>query len=117
MHAVLESDERPWGRYDVLLDDTYCKVKKITVNPNKRLSYQKHQKREEFWTIVKGEAVVTLDDKEIPLTEGQNIHIPRQAAHRIANKSDSPVVFIEIQRGEYFGEDDIIRLEDDFGRA
>jgi len=112
-----KNNTRPWGHYDVLLDTDYCKVKQITVKPNQRLSYQRHEKREEYWTIVKGQATVTLNDKKIALSEGQQIHIPQHANHRIANKSSEPLIFIEIQRGSYFGEDDIIRIEDDYGRV
>ena len=114
--TTTENSTRPWGHYDVLLDTDYCKVKQITVKPNQRLSYQRHEKREEYWTIVKGQATVTLNDKETVLSEGQQIHIPLQTNHRIANKFSEPLIFIEIQRGSYFGEDDIIRIEDDYGR-
>lgn len=114
-HA-LETDMRPWGHYEVLLDSEYCKVKRITVKPGQRLSYQKHLKRQEFWTVVKGTATVTLDGKSISLSEGDSINIPQEAWHRIANPSESLLIIIEIQRGNYFGEDDIIRSEDDYGR-
>ncbi len=107
----------PWGRWEVLLDEGSYKVKRITVLPGKRLSYQKHFKREEHWIVVKGNALVTLDGKDILLKSGQAVDIPRKAAHRIANKGESLLVFIEVQRGSYFGEDDIIRLEDDYGRT
>ncbi|MFQ5965167.1 MAG: phosphomannose isomerase type II C-terminal cupin domain [Candidatus Scalinduaceae bacterium] len=116
-----ESDERkaspPWGRWEVLLDEPNYKVKRITVLPGKRLSYQKHFKRNEHWMVVEGKALVILDDKEIYLEKGEAIDIPQEAAHRIANKGKGQLVFIEIQLGEYFGEDDIIRLEDDYGRV
>lgn len=115
--TTTESSPRPWGNYKVLLDTDYCKVKQITVKPNQRLSYQRHEKREEYWTIVKGQATVTLNDKKIALSEGQQIHIPQHANHRIANKTSEDLIFIEIQRGSYFGEDDIIRLEDDYDRV
>ncbi|MGB4504736.1 MAG: glycosyltransferase [Syntrophaceticus sp.] len=107
----------PWGRWEVLLDAPDHKVKRITVNPGKRLSYQKHFKREEHWFVVQGNALVTLDGKDIALTEGQSVDIPREAAHRIANPGKTPLVFIETQTGSYFGEDDIVRLQDDYGRA
>jgi len=113
----LEITTRPWGVYEVLLDSSYCKVKRITVNPNQRLSYQKHFKREEYWTIVLGEATITLDGVIHTVKEGGSIHIPTEAWHRIANQGEKPVIFIEIQRGTYFGEDDIIRSEDDYGRS
>ena len=107
---------RPWGNYKILLENENCKVKQIIVKPNKRLSYQRHNFREEYWTIVQGEAIVTLNEKTLPLTEGDQIHIPQKANHRIANPEQKDLIFIEIQRGSYFGEDDIIRLEDDYDR-
>ncbi len=107
----------PWGKWEVLLDEPNYKVKRITVLPGKRLSYQKHFKRNEHWVVVEGKSVVTLDGKEIYLEKGGTIDIPKEAAHRIANNDDKQLMFIEIQLGEYFGEDDIIRLEDDYGRV
>jgi mannose-6-phosphate isomerase-like protein (cupin superfamily) len=113
-----EYSERPWGNYTVLSDDAPDhKVKRIVVHPGKRLSLQKHAKRAEHWFIVTGNPTVTLDDKELALTPGQAVDIPLGAAHRIANNGSSDVVFIEVQHGTYFGEDDIVRLEDDFGRV
>ena len=109
-------DTRPWGSFTVLEEREAYKVKRIEVLPGKRLSYQKHEKRSEHWMIVQGQAVVTLEGKEIPLNPGQTVDIPQRAAHRIFNPGQDLLVFIEIQMGEYFGEDDIIRLEDDFGR-
>ncbi len=106
----------PWGRWEVLLDELAYKVKRITVLPGKRLSYQKHFRRREHWMVVEGKGVVTIDDKEIHLKKGETIDIPQEAAHRMANNGDGDLTFIEIQQGEYFGEDDIIRLEDDYGR-
>ena len=106
-----------WGRWLVLRSESAFKVKRIEVNPGLRLSYQKHSKRSERWVIVEGKAVVTLDGRDYPLTCGQAFDIPKGVPHRIANPGTKPLVFIEIQQGEYFGEDDIIRLEDDFGRA
>lgn len=107
----------PWGRWEVLLDEPNYKVKRITVLSGKRLSYQKHFKRKEHWMVVEGKAVVTLDGKEICLKEGETVDIPQEAAHRIANREDKQMTFIEVQQGEYFGEDDIIRLDDDYGRV
>ncbi len=113
------SDEtiRPWGHYDILLDSPECKVKKIVVKPGQRLSYQYHFKREEHWTIVKGEATITLNDNDIVVKAGEHIHIPLQAKHRIANNTDKEIIFIEVQYGSYFGEDDIVRVEDDYKRT
>ncbi|MCX5912517.1 MAG: phosphomannose isomerase type II C-terminal cupin domain [Deltaproteobacteria bacterium] len=109
-------EKRPWGCFAVIEEKDAYKVKRIEVLPGKRLSYQKHEKRSEHWMIVQGQAVVTLEGKEIPLNAGQAVDIPQKAAHRIFNPGKDLLVFIEIQTGEYFGEDDIIRLEDDFGR-
>jgi mannose-6-phosphate isomerase-like protein (cupin superfamily) len=109
-------DTRPWGGFVVLDEKDAYKVKRIEVLPGKRLSYQRHEKRSEHWMVVQGQAVVTLEGKEIPLNPGQTVDIPQKAAHRIFNPGKDLLVFIEIQTGEYFGEDDIIRLEDDFGR-
>ena len=112
----VDSLDTPWGRWEVLLDTDYCKVKRIFVHSGQRLSYQKHFKRQELWTIVQGKALVTLDGVEKTYETGETVFIPKEAAHRIANEEEETVVFIEIQRGDYFGEDDIIRLEDDYGR-
>jgi mannose-6-phosphate isomerase len=113
-----EFSERPWGNYTVLSDDAADhKVKRIVVHPGKRLSYQRHAKRAEHWFMVSGTAQVTLDGQVTELSPGQAIDIPMGSAHRIANEGSVDVVFIEVQHGTYFGEDDIVRLEDDFGRA
>src|SRR5688572_14732190 len=109
-------DSRPWGTFTVLDEAPLYKVKRIEVLPGKRLSYQKHAKRSEHWMAVSGQARVTLDGREIILLEGQTVDIPAGVAHRIENMGDNTLVFIEIQRGTYFGEDDIVRLQDDFGR-
>jgi mannose-6-phosphate isomerase-like protein (cupin superfamily) len=101
----------------VLEERDVYKLKRIEVLPGKRLSYQKHEKRAEHWMVVQGRAVVTLEGREIPLGAGQAVDIPQRAAHRIFNPGRDLLVFIEIQTGEYFGEDDIVRLEDDFGRS
>ena len=114
---ALDRDDRPWGSWETLHEDSSCKVKRIVVLPGKRLSYQKHAQREEHWTLVTGSALVTLDGIERACAGGDTVHIPLGAAHRIANPGDSPLVFIEVQLGSYFGEDDIVRLEDDYGRA
>jgi len=106
----------PWGKWEVLYDDPQYKVKRIEVLPGNRLSYQKHFKRMEHWMIVQGKAKVTLSGKEVILNEGDHIDIPFEAAHRIENVGSENMVFIEVQRGTYFGEDDIVRLRDDYGR-
>ena len=109
-------DRRPWGTFTVLDEGENFKVKRIEVLPGKRLSYQKHSQRAEHWFVVQGKAKVTLDDREIILAAGQAIDIAIGSAHRIENPGDDVLVFIEVQRGAYLGEDDIVRLRDDFGR-
>lgn len=108
---------RPWGNYTVLDDTDTFKVKRIEVLPDKRLSYQKHFKRAEHWFIVSGTATVTLDGKVYEVKTGEAIDIPVETAHRVANRGNEKLVFIEVQQGTYFGEDDIVRLEDDYGRT
>jgi len=109
-------DERPWGSFTVLDEGEGFKVKRIEVLPAKRLSYQKHARRAEHWFVVKGTAKITLDGAEIIKKAGEAIDIPLGAAHRVENPGEKLMVFIEVQRGDYLGEDDIVRLEDDFGR-
>jgi len=116
MTTVLEEDHRPWGYYQVYADEADHKVKRIVVYPGKRLSLQRHQRRAEHWYVLSGEALVTKGDEEIPLVAEQSIDIPRGAIHRVANPGTRDMAFIEVQTGDYFGEDDIERLEDDFGR-
>ena len=108
---------RPWGRYDVLSDASDCKVKRITVEPQQRLSYQYHRKRSEHWVVVSGEALITLDGVSSIIPVNQHIFIPIGAKHRIENTSETEdMVFVEVQCGTYFGEDDIVRLSDDYNR-
>ena len=116
MSAVLEEDHRPWGYYQVYADEPDHKVKRIVVYPGKRLSLQRHQRRMEHWYVLEGEAVVTRGDEELHLKEGESVNIPRAAVHRVRNPGTKDMAFIEVQTGDYFGEDDIERLEDDFGR-
>src|SRR5258708_10800770 len=110
-------DERPWGNFTVLDEAASFKVKRIEVFPGKRLSYQKHAQRAEHWVVVQGTARVTLDDRDIIVAAGEAIDIAIGAAHRVENPGNETLVFIEVQRGGYLGEDDIVRLQDDFGRA
>ena len=110
-------EERPWGTFENLVDKEYCKVKEIVVKPGQRPSYQYHHKRAEHWIIVSGEAVVTLDDREYNFYAGEHVYIPRSAKHRILNKGNENLIFIEVQCGTYFGEDDIVRLSDDYSRS
>ena len=110
-------DERPWGSFTVLDEGENFKVKRIEVLPGKRLSYQQHAQRAEHWMVVTGEAKVTLNDEEIIVRAGETIDVPVEAKHRVENASAEKLIFIEIQRGSYLGEDDIVRFSDDFGRA
>lgn len=112
-----EFDRRPWGSYTVLEEASTFKVKRIEVLPHKRLSYQRHSQRAEHWFVVAGTAKVTLDDEEITVRAGESIDIPIGAAHRVENPGDENLIFIEVQRGSYLGEDDIVRLQDDYGRT
>jgi len=109
-------EDRPWGSYTVLEEGPTYKVKRIDILPGRRLSYQKHEKRSEHWVIVGGQACVTLEGRGMDLATGQSIDIPRGQVHRIANIGLDLLTFIEIQKGEYLGEDDILRFEDDYGR-
>jgi mannose-6-phosphate isomerase len=113
----METDHRPWGYYEVLADAPDHKVKRIVVFPGKRLSLQRHRRRSEHWYILQGQALATIDDREITLCPGRAVDIPVGASHRIANRGAVDVAFIEVQTGDYFGEDDIERIEDDFGRS
>jgi mannose-6-phosphate isomerase-like protein (cupin superfamily) len=110
-------DRRPWGTFTVLDEGDGFKVKRIEVLPGKRLSYQKHAQRAEHWVVVNGTAKVTLDDREIIVETGQAVDIAVSSAHRVENPGRELLVFIEVQRGNYLGEDDIVRLQDDFGRV
>jgi mannose-6-phosphate isomerase len=95
--------------------DNY-KVKRIEVLPGKRLSYQRHSHRAEHWVVVQGTAKVTLDGREIIIKAGEDVDIEMGSAHRVENPAEQTLIFIEVQRGTYLGEDDIVRLQDDFGR-
>jgi glycosyltransferase involved in cell wall biosynthesis len=117
-HRILEDREnyRPWGHYENLLERNDHKIKELIVNPGERLSLQKHRRRAEHWTVVSGKALVTVAEKEILLKPGQSVDIPTGTVHRIMNPGDTQLVIVEVQMGDYFGEDDIIRLEDDYDR-
>ena len=112
----LEKSERPWGRYEVLQESANHKVKCIWVTPGKRLSYQRHQKRAEHWFIVQGTALVTIDGKERTVAAGETVEFGIGVLHRLENIGNDEVIFVEVQTGSYFGEDDIERIEDDFNR-
>ena len=113
----IESEERPWSLFFVLHDEPTYKLKRIEVDSGGRLSYQYHHKRSEAWTIVEGVGVITLDDIDKEYTKGETVLIQQGVKHRIENKGSEKVIFIEVQTGTYFGEDDIVRIEDDYNRA
>jgi mannose-6-phosphate isomerase-like protein (cupin superfamily) len=110
-------EQRPWGQYQVLCDEAAFKAKRITVLPGAQLSYQSHAHREERWIIVRGQGEVVLDEQIIPIRSGDEVKIPVGAKHRIRNNGTENIDFIEVQLGTYFGEDDIVRYSDDYGRA
>lgn len=112
----IERDQRPWGMFEVVAEGDGYKVKRIEVNPGQRLSLQMHQSRSEHWVVVDGEAIVTIGDREMRLSENQDAVIPPRTRHRVANPGTTPLVFIEVQCGAYLGEDDITRFEDDYKR-
>ena len=113
----MQEDQRPWGFYEILSDKTDHKVKRITVYPGQRLSYQRHHRRSEHWYVVSGWGVVTQNGREVELAAGKAVDLPVETWHRIRNSGNENLVFIEVQTGEYFGEDDIERVEDDYGRV
>lgn len=113
----LEHDSRPWGEYWVLENALTHKVKRIQVNVGGRLSYQYHFHRSEVWTIVSGIARITLDGIVKDYSIGETVLIPQGIHHRVENPFEEPLLFIEVQYGTYFGEDDIVRIEDDYQRA
>lgn len=112
----LYSEKRPWGEFFVLQENSSYKIKRIEVNPGQRLSYQYHNKRSEVWIIIQGEGTVLLNDNKINYSKGDTIEIPQGVKHRIENNGSEKTIFIEVQTGTYFGEDDIVRLQDDYNR-
>ena len=111
------SEERPWGSWHVLDEGEGYKVKRIEVQPHKRLSYQTHAHRAEIWVVVQGTATCLIDGRTSVAQTGEIVEVGIGAAHRISNDHDEDLVIVEVQRGSYTGEDDIVRLEDDFGRV
>ena len=107
---------RPWGSYETVDEGEHFKVKRITVKPGAALSLQMHHHRAEHWIVVTGSAVVTLDERQVELAENESIYIPVEARHRLENRGQEPLELIEVQSGEYLGEDDIVRFEDHYGR-
>ena len=113
--AIL-TEARPWGKFEILLDSTECKVKRLQISPHRRLSLQYHNFRSEHWLVVSGTAHVHINGKNLYLTSGQSIDIPIKSKHFIENKNKNTLIIIETQLGSYFGEDDIIRLDDPYSR-
>jgi mannose-6-phosphate isomerase-like protein (cupin superfamily) len=109
-------EERPWGNYTILYSDETCQVKKLVVNPGKRISLQSHEFRAEHWFIVSGHGTAELDGKEITVVPGDSIDVPIRSKHRITCTSQEDLIFVEAQTGQSFDEDDIVRFDDDFGR-
>ncbi|WP_248583336.1 phosphomannose isomerase type II C-terminal cupin domain [Nocardioides sp. InS609-2] len=112
----MDSEERPWGSWHVIDDGQGYKVKRIHVNPGARLSYQTHEHRSEHWVVIFGVATCVINGETIEVGPGRSVDVVQGAAHRIANLGSEELVIIEVQRGGYTGEDDICRLEDDYGR-
>ncbi len=112
-----QSAERPWGRWSVLDEGPGYKVKRIEVHGGHRLSYQTHEHRAEHWLVISGTATFVIDGVTTSASPGEHVDVDQGAAHRIGNDTAEPVVIIEIQRGGYTGEDDIVRLEDDYERC
>lgn len=112
----INKEERPWGRFYVIHDEPIYKIKRLEVNPGERLSYQYHKKRSEAWTFVQGKGVVTLNGRDKIYESGETVLIPLGSKHRVKNIGQELLIIIEVQTGTYFGEDDIIRIEDDYKR-
>jgi mannose-6-phosphate isomerase len=114
---IVDSENRPWGSWHVLDVAEGYKVKRIHVNPGARLSYQMHHHRSEHWVVLSGIATCTVDGEVVLAGPGHSVDVPQGAKHRLANEGSIELVIVEVQRGAYTGEDDIVRLEDDFGRC
>jgi len=110
------SDVRPWGSWEVLDQGPDYKVKRITVRSDSRLSLQTHAHRSEYWIIVAGTATCVVGDREVVLEAGGSVHVPVGVPHRIGNRGGDDLILVEVQLGAYLGEDDIVRIEDDYGR-
>jgi mannose-6-phosphate isomerase-like protein (cupin superfamily) len=115
--AGLSGEERPWGNYRILHREPGMQVKRLEVKPGMRFSLQKHNHRSERWIVVAGAGTATLGKKDIAVSKGSFIEVPCGEPHRMANTGTDFLVLIEVQFGDYLGEDDIVRLEDDFGRS
>ena len=114
---TMERGERPWGTYTVLEENSHYKIKRIEVLPGQRLSLQKHHHRSEHWIVVSGSALVTCGEREFMVNVNESTFIPIGEQHRLQNHGKIALVIIEVQSGEYLGEDDIVRFQDDYQRA
>lgn len=112
-----EFEDRPWGSWHVLDEGAGYKVKRIEVVPGQRLSYQTHEHRSEHWIVVAGTATCVIDGAEVVAHVNETVFVEVGQAHRITNMHDDKLIIIEIQGGSYTGEDDIVRLADDYGRT
>lgn len=117
---MINSETRPWGRFDILYDGVDCKIKRLVVSPGKRLSLQSHQHRREVWLVLHGKGKAQIGDEILELQEGSQVTIEKEQKHRLIHDGACDAMdleLIEIQTGAYFGEDDIVRYEDDFQRV
>jgi mannose-6-phosphate isomerase-like protein (cupin superfamily) len=112
---MISSDRRPWGRWEEYLNEPGYRVKRLVLDPGKRISLQSHQKRSEHWVVVSGEGLATVDGGETTVRTGDTVFVPRQGIHRLSNVGESDLIVIETQIGECL-EEDIARFADDFGR-
>jgi mannose-6-phosphate isomerase len=112
----LSRDQRPWGYYDILSEHRDYRIKRVVVFPGQRMSLQRHRRRSEHWFVINGIGHVTVGEEERGISKGDSIDIPAGSAHRVGNSGKEDLVIIEIQTGQYFGEDDIERIADDYGR-
>ena len=117
LSSGLVTERRPWGTYTVLEEGEGYKIKRIVVDPKHRLSLQMHYHRSEHWIVVSGTAKVTCDERETVLSHNESTFVPPCAKHRLENPGVIPLVIIEVQNGQYLGEDDIVRFNDDYARA
>ena len=115
--GVAATELRPWGSFTVLEVGSGYKIKRIEVKPGHRLSLQMHHHRSEHWIVVSGTAKVTCGDKETLLGTNQSTYVPQCTTHRLENSGVIPLILIEVQNGEYLGEDDIVRFQDDYSRT
>jgi len=113
----IDKEIRPWGVFYIIANEKNYKIKRIEVNTGARLSYQYHLGRSELWLILEGKAKVTVNGVEKYYNVGENITIPVKSKHRVENDSNQKLILIEIQHGEYFDENDIVRIQDDFNRV